>query len=107
MVVLVSFHQVLLLIFNDLVQTHLAVGWKASEITDSCRFDENRCLGGEGQDTRNSSLWEGEPGGFSSLPSVCWKEKQEGKWWGTPKECSGPVRNVGLLELKGRDQQGT
>lgn len=66
MLVLVSFHKVPLLIFNDLVQTHLAVGWKASEITDSCRFDENRCLGGEGQDTCNSSLWEGEPGGFSS-----------------------------------------
>lgn len=40
------------------------------------------------------------------LPSIGWKEKQEGKWWGTPKVCSGPDRSVGLLELKGREEQG-
>lgn len=40
------------------------------------------------------------------LPSMWWKEKQEGKWWGTPTVCSGPDRSVGLLELKGREEQG-
>lgn len=37
MVVLVSFHQVPLLIFNDLVQTHLTVGWKASELSEESK----------------------------------------------------------------------
>lgn len=70
MIALVSLHQVvLLLIFNDLAQSHLAVGWKASEMTDFCKLQEKRCLGGEGQESLIGSLWEGEPG-FSSHPSV-------------------------------------
>lgn len=70
MVVLVSLHQVPLLIFNDPVWTHLTVGWEASEITDFCKLHENRCLGGERQDTHIGSLWEGEPGGFIPHPSA-------------------------------------
>lgn len=70
MVVLVSLHQVPFLIFTDLVQTHLTVGWKASGITDFCKLHENKCLGREGQDTHIGSLWEGETGGFSSHPSA-------------------------------------
>lgn len=70
MVVLVSLHQVPLLIFNDPVWTHLTVGWEASEITDFCKLHENKCLGGERQDTHIRSLWEGEPGGFIPHPSA-------------------------------------
>lgn len=70
MIVLVSLHQaVRLLIFNDLAQSHLAVGWKTSEMTDFCKLQEKRCLGKEGQDCVISPLQEGEPG-FSSHPSV-------------------------------------
>lgn len=70
MIALVSLHQVALpLIFNDLAQSYLAVGWKASEMADFCKLQEKKCLGREGQDSLISLLWEGEPG-FSSHPSV-------------------------------------
>lgn len=49
MIALVSLHQAVLLIFNDLAQSHLAVGWKAPEMTDFCKLQEKRCLGKEGQ----------------------------------------------------------
>jgi len=104
-----SLHQILLLIFNNLVQTHWTAEWKASEITDFCELCENRCLGGEGQDTCVGSLWEGETGGFGSHPSA-WRMlrgKARGEMAGTPTVSSGPGRNVGLLELKGREEQGT
>lgn len=70
MIALVSLHQVVLLLnFNDLAQSHLALGWKVSELTDFCKLQEMRCLGKKGQGHLISSLQEREPG-FSSHPSV-------------------------------------